>query len=112
MIPSLSKNHTIIRNFCEINHISKTENSNGTFINLAILDEDKTRRLYELISKLILHNHGSTIRDIDVLKQSLLTKSSKVVPVTEPSTRKYKCIHKRKKIDKQIIELSKMYHIQ
>ena len=107
------KNHEIIINYIKMYNIAYTSNSNGIFINLDVLDEDTIIKLHELIEK--IHKGKKDIIDeriqyLETMKP-LENKNIYQKPV-KTNKKKYKRLHIRKEIDKQIIKYSKMYTIE
>ena len=112
-IPKLTKNHEVIINFFDINHISRTDNKNGTFVNLAIIDDDIIMKLYELIIQINQCNENNLVDSLNALQEEYTNMdcNKQSVDIAQKS-KIYKNLQIRKKVDKEIIRWSKEYHIK
>jgi len=98
-------NHNYIKTFIEIHEIKYTENMNGSFVNLSILNEELIDILYDYIFKNL--NNKIEIERNNIIKESIEI-------INKPSIKKEivkKKVFKQKtdltETDLEIIELSK-----
>ena len=113
MIPKITKNHEVITNFFDINQISRTDNNNGTFVNLAVIDDDIICKLYELIIQINRCNENNLVDNLNALQEEYIKKNM-IIHENIPNIiqkKVYKNLQIRRKIDKEIVRWSKEYYI-
>ena len=99
-------NHNYIKNFIKINNIKCTENMNGTFVNLSILDEKIIDILYDYI-------YNNLNNKIEIERNNIINESIKIInnPPEKNIIKKEEKIYIKKKdltpLELKIIELSK-----
>jgi len=109
-INSREINHSYIKTFVIQNDIKFTENMNGIFINLTLLDEHIIEGLYKYIYE-YLHNFIKEDRETVLnnlkIENELIKKNKKIrKPLIKKQTKKYKNPPELTDVEKNIIELS------
>ena len=103
-------NHSYIKTFVIQNDIKYTENMNGIFFNLTLLNEDMIEDLYiyiyEYLHNFIKENRETIINNLKIENDSKSIKKKKKKSVQREPTKKYKNPPKLTDIEKDIIELS------
>jgi len=103
-------NHSYIKTFVIQNDIKYTENMNGIFFNLTLLEEDMIEDLYiyiyEYLHNFIKENRETIIKNLKIENDLKSIEKKKKKPVQREPTKKYKNPPKLTDIEKDIIELS------
>ena len=103
-------NHNYIKTFVIQNDIKFTENMNGIFINLTLLDEDIIDDLYiyiyEYLNNYIEENRETLLNNLKIENELIEINRKKNKPFIKKQTKKYKNPPELKDIEKNIIKLS------
>jgi len=109
-INSREINHSYIKTFVIQNDIKFTENMNGIFINLTLLDEhiieDLYKYIYEYLHNFIKEDRETVLNNLKI-ENELIKKNKKIrKPLIKKQTQKYKIPPQLTDVEKNIIELS------
>ena len=103
-------NHDYIKTFIIQNNIKYTENMNGIFINLTLLDEDIIEDLYiyiyEYLHNFIEENRETIMNNLKIENELKADIKKKKKPFKKEPTKKYKNPPQLTDVEKYIIELS------
>ena len=109
LFPKYENKHHIIYNYMRINDIPTTENKNGKFVNLALLDKKHIQEIYKLFQQISTNE----LCNNDTYEYTLCNeKHIEQIPAKQPKLIKKKPLIVRKSVDKEIIQLSKLFAVK
>ena len=114
IIPLYEDKHNIIDNFFVMNNITRTINKNAKFVNLSLVSDDIIYELYKLVQRIITSKQKEVI-DYDLKeKYEDINKKGEVKIKYKKITPKqsYKSLIIKDKLDKEIIQLSKLQNLK
>ena len=113
IIPLYEDKHNIIDNFFVMNNITRTINKNAKFVNLSLVSDDIIYELYKLVQRIITSKQKEVI-DYDLKEKyediNNIGGNTKYKKITPKKT--YKSLIIKDKLDKEIIQLSKLQNLK
>lgn len=110
IIPLYEDKHNIIDNFFVMNNITRTINMNAKFINLSLVSDDIIYELYKLLQRIISSKQKEVIDyDLKDNHESINKKGGEKIKYKKITPKQtYKSLIVKDKLDKEIIQLSKL----
>lgn len=99
--------HTQIINFIDLNNIKYTENNNGIFLNISILNDKIINKLYSIVYNIQNYNNNNNkIIDLRIITKKVENKNNSFFKKDKEEEKKEKDEKEREKKEKKIDQLT------